>query len=29
MNNYIEELFFKPLIVSIDDMDRSEQKEMK
>ena len=25
----IEELFFKPLIVSIDDMDKFEQKEMK
>ena len=25
----IEELFFKPLIVSLDDMDKFEQKEMK
>ena len=25
----IEELFFKPIIVSIDDMDKFEQKEMK
>ena len=25
----IEELFFKPIIVSIDDMDRFEKKEMK
>ena len=25
----IEELFFKPIIVSIDDMDRLEKKEMK
>ena len=25
----IDELFFKPTIVSIDDMDKSEQKEMK
>ena len=25
----IEELFFKPIIVSIDEMDKFEQKEMK
>ena len=29
LKKVIEELFFKPVIVSIDDMDRFEQKEIK